>query len=210
MPIQKLYKLTEQDWTTRKGYPNETKWGPGVEHSADPRYKGRGLCTAGFIHCYSHPLVAVFNNPKDAEIENPVLWEAEGEVIAGTANTKYGVYTLKTIRTLKLPTLSRNQRVAIAIYCSLKIANNSPKYTNWAKNWLTGKDRTAAVAYAHASTVYTAAAAHACTAATVAASAYAASYAAHAAAAASAYAAAASFDLLTIIRKVKKAGKKFH
>ena len=59
--MTKLYKLTDQNHQTR----NNTKWGAGVTHTAS----GQGdLCTAGWLHAYTSPLLAVLLNPIHANI----------------------------------------------------------------------------------------------------------------------------------------------
>jgi hypothetical protein len=98
-----LYKLTTQDNMTRKGEYNETVWGENVTHSGT----GKGdLCSPGYIHAYTHPLLAVLLNPIHANIDNPKFWEAEGEVVKSDRGLKVGCATLTTIREIELPAVS--------------------------------------------------------------------------------------------------------
>ena len=79
-----LYKLTRQDFTTY----NETLWGENVTHEA--MGEGIQLCTEDVIHAYLSPELAVLLNPIHADYDNPVLWEAEGEIVVNKDNTKVG------------------------------------------------------------------------------------------------------------------------
>jgi hypothetical protein len=184
-----LYKLTTQDNKTRK----ETLWGEGVAHVAP----GEGpLCTKGWLHAYTSPLLAVLMNPAHADINNPKLWEAEGDV-GMSSGTKVGCTRLKTLREIPLPEISPATKVRFAILCG-KAVYKDKTWNEWADRWLSGVDRTVNAAAADANAAYaaraaaayaTAAAAHAAYA--TAAAAYATAAAAHAARAARAgYAAA--------------------
>ena len=129
----KLYKLTDQKGQTR----NKTQWGEGVMHTAP----GTGeLCTSGWLHAYTDPLLAVLMNPVHANIADPQLWEAEGEV--GKADgTKVGCAELTTMCRMELPTITTEQRVRFALLCALAVYKE-PSFVAWANDWLSGKDRT--------------------------------------------------------------------
>jgi len=67
-----VYKLTDQKMQTPGGY----QWEHGVTRETD----GSGdLCGSGWLHYYHDPLLAVLLNPIHADIEDPILWEAEAE-----------------------------------------------------------------------------------------------------------------------------------
>lgn len=221
--MTRLYKLTDRDGKTRAGTHNETQWGENVTHTASGR--GRELCTSDVIHAYEHPLVAAVMNPAHANLSDPVLWEATGEVVARDGALKCGVKTLTTLRRIPLPVLTTEQRVRIAIRCALDVYT-APAFVIWARGWLDGADRSrdaaraaaadaaraaaAACAAAYADAYAAAAAAEAAYAADDAADAADAAYAAAAAAAARAAAdaaraaragVAAAFDLVAIIQE---------
>ena len=193
-----LYKLTDQQMMTR----GNTLWGEGVTHIA--KFDGDGpLCSEAWIHAYEHPLIAVLRNPKDAKINNPLLWIAEGEIGKKENQLKCGCKSLTTIKQIPLPKISLEQKVRFAIGCAWPPYINN-KWRAWAENWLDNKDRTykSAADAAHAATytaTYAAAAADAAAYAAAAADAaayavaatYAAAYAADAAHAADAAVAAA-------------------
>jgi hypothetical protein len=187
--VQTLYKLTDQDGYTRRGAYNECLWGPGVTHSGT----GQGeLCGSGYIHAYTNPLLAVLLNPSHANIASPILWECEGEIVKDDKGLKCGCISLTAIKEVPIPVITNEQRIKFSILCAMEVCKN-PYWTNWAKNWLSGKDRTAyAAAYAAARAAARAAYAAARAAARAADAARAAAYAADAARAA-AYAAYAAY-----------------
>jgi len=218
-----LYKLTDENGCS--GLTQNaitTHWAEGITHEIDKYLQSPDapLCSRSFIHCYKHPLTAVFMNPIHGNFKNPILWECKGKIEKKDGQLKCGTFSLTTVKKLPLPVLSTTQRVKIAIYCSLT-QEQPEKYKKWAINWLNGKDRTATAATAanaavYTADAYTAAAADAANAAANAAYTADAADAAAAAANAAAYAVAAAyyaanaaaaasraaFDLLKIIHKV--------
>ena len=155
----RLYKLTDHTGQTY----NNTQWGEGVTHSAP----GTGeMCSAGWIHAYESPVLALLMNPVHASAD-PLLWEAEGE-IGRTDGTKCGVVALTTLRCIPLPMVTLTQRIAFGILAA-KTGHTSPSFHVWADNWLSGKNRSAAASAA--ATVTTAAGANAVDAAIAAAAA---------------------------------------
>ena len=106
-----LYKLTDQDGYTRRNYDNACLWGENVSHSGT----GEGdLCGPGYVHAYTHPLLAVLLNPIHANVPTPRLWEAEGAIAKSDRGLKVGCVTLTTIREMPLPIISTEQRVRFA------------------------------------------------------------------------------------------------
>jgi hypothetical protein len=178
-----LYKLTTQDFYTRKGEANACLWGENITHSGT----GEGpLCGPGWIHAYEHPLLAVFFNPIHADISNPVLWECKGKIALRDNQIKVGCRSVTTLKQIPLPTVTTNQRIYFAIECALAVYPES-SFGAWAEEWISGKDRTADAADAAARAAYAAAyaaahAAHATAYAAARAAAYATAYAADAAA----------------------------
>lgn len=133
-----LYKLTDQDGYTRRNYDNACLWGENVSHSGT----GKGeLCGPGYIHAYTHPLLAVLLNPIHADLPAPRLWEAEGEIAKSDRGLKVGCVTLKTIREMPLPVVTTEQRVRFAILCA-KAVYTDAAWLAWANGWLDGTDRT--------------------------------------------------------------------
>ena len=144
--MTKVYKLTTQDWYTRKGESNQCLWGPGVTHSGT----GKGdLCGPGYIHAYLSPLLAVLLSPIHANIRNPVLWECETEIVKSDNGLKVGGISLTTIGTVSLPSVTKDQRIAFAIYCAKSVCKDQT-FNRWADDWLSGKDRSASAAWAAA------------------------------------------------------------
>ena len=153
--MTKVYKLTTQDWYTRKGESNQCLWGPGVTHSGT----GKGdLCGPGYIHAYLSPLLAVLLSPIHANIRNPVLWECETEIVKSDNGLKVGGISLTTIGTVSLPSVTKDQRIAFAIYCAKSVCKDQT-FNRWADDWLSGKDRSASAAWAAARSASSAASA---------------------------------------------------
>ena len=128
------YKLTTQDHTTHIG----CAWKIGEWKKTD----GSGeLCGPGWLHCYDHPLLAVLHNPIHADITNPVLWRVE---VRGTEKRDYQIKSgwtqMRLVKTVKLPNITINQRIAYGIKCALAVYTDK-LFVNWAENWLSGKDR---------------------------------------------------------------------
>jgi len=195
-----LYKFTTQDYKTRKGEYNETLWGENIEHNAS----GIGeLCSNGWIHAYLSPELAVILNPTHANIEKPILWESEGDIGKSDNQLKVGCTRLKTIRIIKTPKITTNQRVAFSILCAKSVCKDIA-WNKWADAWLNNINRDTCADYAAASAAAYAAA-HADYAATAYSAAYAAAYAAHAAhaaaAAATATATAANINLAALAKQ---------
>ena len=181
--MTKLYKLTTEDFKTRKCYPNETTWGENVTHSGT----GKGdLCGPGYIHAYLTPELAVLLNPIHANIKNPVLWEAEGDIVKKDGQMKVGCISLTTTKQVPLPNITKERRIAFAILAAKEIYDDQ-KWIEWADNWLNGSDRSIKSAKAAYSAAQAAASAAQAAASATQAAAYSAFYSAcatHAAASA--------------------------
>ena len=139
----KLYKLTDENDCTM----GKTQWAENVTHEA----KGspdQPLCSNGWIHAYENPLIAVLLNPIHANIGDPVMWEAEGEIGLRDDVLKCGCRSLTTIRRAPLPEITIDQKVRFAIACAW--LDGDVKWKKWALEWLNGKDRSAAEAAAEA------------------------------------------------------------
>jgi len=178
------YKLTKQDLTTY----NKTKW---VLNEWKETSGLGGLCTEGWLHCYTSPLLAILLNPIHADIINPKLFKCEVEGKCLTDNGKKEGWTrMRIIEEIEIPQLSLINKIAFAISCALEV-NNDKKFVLWANNWLENKDRSKEYAYYAANAAY-----YAYYAANAANSAAAAYYAANAA-----DAACANIDLIKLAEK---------
>lgn len=130
------YKLTNQNLTTYMGFQwvlNEWKETSGFGD----------LCTPGWLHCYTHPLLAVLLNVVHADIENPRLFKCEVE---GKTKTDHGMKEgwtrMRLVEEIEVPKITVNQRIAFGILCAIE-ASKDEKFIAWANNWLSGKDRSA-------------------------------------------------------------------
>src|SRR5690348_7263443 len=148
----KLYKLTDQNGQTF----NKTQWGVNIRHEAIGN--GKELCTNGWIHAYESPLLAVLLNPIHANFKSPRLWEAEGEVGICQGQLKCGCKILTTLREIPLPEVTITQRIEFAIHCALEVYSEKT-FVDWASDWLSNTNRTAASAEAAAAAEWSAAAA---------------------------------------------------
>jgi len=130
----KVFKLTDNVGKTR----SNTQWGENISHTA----KGNDtkLCSNGWIHYYTHPLLAVLLNPIHVSFTYPKLWEAEasGEII--NEALKSGCKTLMTIKEIPLPEISRVQRIVFGILCAKEVCKDEV-WNKWADKWLSGEDR---------------------------------------------------------------------
>jgi hypothetical protein len=128
-----LYKLTDDKDRTFGG----TQWGPGVTHTAP----GVGyLCSAGWIHAYTDPLVGLMLNAIHGKFKRVRLWESEGEIGKTDHGLKVGCTSLTTLVRMKKPRITTINRVAFGLLCTLQVYRE-PKWAAWAKGWLDGSGR---------------------------------------------------------------------
>jgi len=182
------YKLTTQDLTTY----NDTKWV--LNEWKETRGTGK-LCTEGWLHCYTSPLLAILLNPIHADINSPKLFkcEVDGNCLEDYGR-KEGWTRMRLIEEMEIPQLSNINKIAFGILCALEVYKDK-KWVTWANNWLENKDRSKESADAAADASYAAADSAAYYAAAYAnADCYAAYAAAHAA-----Y--AANIDLIKLAEK---------
>ena len=154
MKMNIRYKLTKQDLTT---YAN-TKWV--LNEWKETSGTGK-LCTEGWLHCYTSPLLAILLNPIHANITNPKLFkcEVEGKCLEDNG-LKEGWTRMRIIEEIEIPQLSLVQKLSFAILCVLEVYKDE-KWIEWANNWLNGKDRSKEFANAANAAAVNAAAANA-------------------------------------------------
>ena len=183
------WKLTDENDQTSY----QMQWGKNITHQR----AGTGrLCTSGWIHVYSDPLLAVLLNPIHRYFPDPHLWKCHvGGHYLGDRGLKEGWSKVTTLKRVDLPDITLVQKVAFAVLCALEIYKQTD-FVIWANNWLNNIDRSGVAAkatYTAAKTVanaaYVASKAAAENAATTAAYAAKAAYAAYTAA----YAAKAAY-----------------
>jgi len=140
------WKLTNAQHQTYGG----CEWWQGVTHEAS----GEGeLCGPGWIHVYTSPRLAVLLNPIHANFGDPVLWRVEccGEVKTNH-RLKEGWTRVTTIKIVKAPVYSHEQRIAFAIWCAAQLCCD-PAWSAWADGWISGQDRTLEAAWSAGSAV---------------------------------------------------------
>jgi hypothetical protein len=133
------YKLTDENMCTYNG----TQWEIGVQHSLT--IDGNLLCSNQVFHFYHSPEQAIFLNSTCTQIPAPRLFECEVENVVVEDGIKGGCKTLTLVKEIPLPEFSINQRIEIAIRCVLEVYDES-EFVVWAKNWLSGRDRSKEVA----------------------------------------------------------------
>ena len=201
--MQKLFKLTKQDGTNYNGY----MYGIEGKIHEKPYKENPQLCSKDVFHAYKNQNLAFFLNPIHANIDNPRLWEIEGDIVCQDFG-KVGSFTQKVVKELEIPSWigSENEskvRLMFAILCSENVLSVWNEYDekdtrvintiNTAKEYLKNpSDAAAYAAYAAARAAARAAADAAACAARAAADA--AADPAYAAADAAAYAARAAAD----------------
>lgn len=131
----KVFKLTNTRGQTHRA----TQWGRNITHNAPS--KCPELCSNGWIHFYTDPILAVLMNPIHGNFRPPLLWEAD------TLNSemkleclKGGARTLRTDNCIPLPDITLQQKVAFGILCVLKVCQE-PDFKSWASRWLDDADR---------------------------------------------------------------------
>lgn len=148
----KYCKLTDENNQTLGG----CQWGEMITHHTDGKGK---LCGPGWIHLYTHPLLAVLLNPIHANFGTPHLWSVRtaGKTLHDRG-LKVGKTVVTTVQQLPLPVITTNQRVAFAILCALEVYDNKG-FEQWAAKWLSGGGRSEAAAKTATAAAWTAAAA---------------------------------------------------
>lgn len=141
-----VYKLTDSEGYTRRGYNNETLWGEGVTHEA--LGVGVAMCTDSVLHFYDSPEVAALMNEAHADIKNPVCWESEIDATAVHDGLKGGAKRLTTLRRIDLPVITYVQAVEIALRITMRLPGLPAEWTEWAGKWLSGIDRSKEAAWA--------------------------------------------------------------
>jgi len=151
------YKLTDQNIRTHKNY----QWQLGRWERAKGK-SNQDLCTDGWLHGYDSPLIAILHNPLHADYYKPRLWEVECKgKTKNDKGIKCGYRKMRLIKEIPVPVITTTQIVAYCILCAMEVSKDK-KFLQWAKNWLSGKDRSQRAAEAAAAaTPYADAAAYA-------------------------------------------------
>ena len=104
------------------------------------------LCGPGWLHAYTHPLLAVLLNPIHANLSDPRLFVIEtGGTRKDDRGLKVGFTKMRLAREMPLPAVTREHRVAFGILCALEVYN-VPEFVSWAQAWLSGENRSRSAA----------------------------------------------------------------
>lgn len=130
MTTTTVYKIVRPDLTTQYGERERYVVG---EWMTAP---GTGaLCSAGWHHCYRHPLLAVLHNPIHGDYAPLHLYEAEARGVALHEGwMKSGYSELRLVGLIPTPPVTTDQRVRYAIACAWGRA--TPRWRDWANSWL--------------------------------------------------------------------------
>lgn len=134
MKTETCYKLTTKKRMTHDDFSWEIgKW---------YRTSGNGnLCGSGWLHAYTDPFLAVFLNPIHADIEHPILWEAEGRGKKKTDNgLKVGYTEMRIVKRMRFSKVTKTQRIAFGILCAKEVCEDT-EWNEWADKWLSGEYR---------------------------------------------------------------------
>ena len=97
----KLYKLTDQEGYTRRNETGQTQWSSGFSMEL-PNVENPELCTNQVIHAYKNINLAFLLNLNHANIANPRVWEADGDIACEDWG-KVGCFKLSVISELQSP-----------------------------------------------------------------------------------------------------------
>ena len=129
------YKLTNNVHKTQ----NNTSWGENVTHKL-PEKKKYTICSGDVFHAYPSPeLAALMDVIHGGYLPDGILWECEGEKVVADG-TKIGCRVLTTLKQIRVPLYTPNQRIAFGILCAQHVCEY-PDWNAWANEWLSGKDR---------------------------------------------------------------------
>lgn len=127
-----IYKLTDQLLQTHHGF----QWAIGETCTAS----GEGnLCGPGFLHGYTHPLLAVILNPVHAGIREPRLFLGHGVIARTDRGLKVGCTKMTLDKEIPIPAITPDQRIRFAILCAKEVCKGE-KWNKWADNWLSGEN----------------------------------------------------------------------
>lgn len=114
-----IYKLTDKQnrsW-------NNTQWGKNTTHIAP----GKGiLCSSGWLHGCHDKYMAILLNPIYNNFEKFNLWECKAEGKIQETPVKIGCSKLTTLRQLKIPKISLDNRKDICYNYISSISASEP------------------------------------------------------------------------------------
>ena len=138
--ITLMYKLTTRGLATY----NNTLWTPGVWKKTS----GEGeMCGPGWLHCYSHPELALLLNSGHAELFRPLLWEIEVAGQHTTDGLKHATTEQRLMRQIPTPPIFEHEAKVFGVLCALKASQEKEElnwqlpnetWATWAENYLSG------------------------------------------------------------------------
>lgn len=131
-----VYKLTSQELTTYGGF----KWEVGEWYETS----GIGTqCSAGWLHAYKTPILALALHPTHTDLTNPILWQAEADGkplqnIEIESNFIVCYTKMRIIEQIPLRHLTTHNRIVLGLLCARFIHKNDSKFMDWSESWLNG------------------------------------------------------------------------
>ena len=140
----KVWKFTDCNMQTGVAVGTPMTWGPGVTNTVTKwneadfdRVGVPWLCSASWIHCYEHPMIALACHARHIkyghEKARGILWECETpdlnpqEGIYGrSAGDKMGVMSLTTVKPIARPCLTAEQATRLAVRIALLQSDSNP------------------------------------------------------------------------------------
>lgn len=131
-----VYKLTDSYNITR----NDTCWELGKWLETDG--VEQELCNSSWLHAYSHPLLAALLWEQHVDYDKKRLYraEAKGNILREDNGSKLGASKMRIMKRIRMPRITLRQKQEIVLRGLMKYYKNK-EFVKWAKNWLSGKDR---------------------------------------------------------------------
>ena len=138
-------KLTDEHGQTFGGM----QWGPGVTHG--PTMGGnRPLCTSAWLHLYEGLGLAILHNPLGAAFSAPRFWRVSRDTrIERREGLKAGSRRITTTEEVRVTLPSAEQLMTVAILLAFDHydpSDDDVQWGSWAVDWLSGENRSKAVA----------------------------------------------------------------
>lgn len=130
------YKITDKQWKTA----NCTIWGINkTVTSSIKSFKGK-LCNGGWIHAYTHPILAGFLNPIFGNDKEGILWRWKGDVGVVSDVGIVGCHSFTTTSVSTYPMISSVDTIKIALTAASDVYFDQ-EYQSYMDDWLKDKCR---------------------------------------------------------------------
>lgn len=135
-----IYKLTDKNMQTKDGFQYKKRRYVSIKGNSNNE---ASFCSPYWLHAYQDPLLAAFMASPHCVSFYTRLFESRWKGEIAIAADKIGVTSLALWKEIKIPTVTKEQRVTFEILSAKQIPYLSDEWYIWADNWLSGEDRTA-------------------------------------------------------------------